>query len=111
MARVDIPVQLITAHNLATITWTAADSTNDHSFKNTGKEILVIKSGATTATLTVVGQTDENRRSQNETLSITANGQFISNTFPPNLFNTGGVTQVNLDASTDIYLACVRVVS
>ena len=48
MPRVDIPVQTIGPYGaeIDSITWTTGDAANDHSFQNTGKELLLMRNRA-----------------------------------------------------------------
>lgn len=106
MARVDIPVQKIKSHEaLINPTETSSDSTNDHSFKNTGQERLHGENtGVGTVVLTIVSVPDNLRRTGDIVISVPAGGKFELETLPVEGFNQSGGIVHAMDTDTDLKL-------
>ena len=113
MGRTNIPVQVLPSNGGAdqNITWTAGDAANDHSFVNSGRELLLMKSDSVGAKhADVMSVADEDGRTGDQTLDpdgdqvIAMAGPF----FPPVWNQTGGVVNVDLALATDVFFAVVQ---
>jgi len=107
MPRTDIPVQKITVPNVLNApTKVNSDSTNNHSFKNTGQEILHYENtGAGAVQITIQSVAGDLQRTGNLVQSVGAgeNGQF--SILPVRGFNqTDSVVHVDVDTDTDLKL-------
>ena len=116
MARVDIPVQVIPANGGIDqeITWTAADQTDKHSFVNTGRELLLMKSATAGAkAATIVSVANKHNRTGDGALAPTGEGVIaIAGPFLPSLWSqSGGVVHVDIADETDVTFAVVRYTS
>lgn len=110
MARAAITVNALGYAGGATVVWTAADKTNDHSFVNDGKTLLLVKNGSGGAmSITVKSVKDEHGRTGDVVLSLADSAEGVFGPFKPSIFNqTGGVVNVDIDADTTSFLAAVK---
>lgn len=116
-ARTEITVQQAPENGLAfsalgQYAFTACDSTNGMKFKNSGKEIVVIRNGnAATRTATFLGVRDENGRTANTVITAQAfstpvDGIAIQALLPEALF--GSTCEIDFDADTNLSIAVIR---
>lgn len=113
MPRTPIPVTDIPYSNGVAVTWTAADSANNHSFPNDGQTLLLVRNtDAATKTVTVVSVPDDGGRLGDITLTAPATaGVCTTNLVPIKGYNqTDGTVNVNVAVATGVTLACVRIV-
>lgn len=112
MARVSLTVQDIPANGgtLDDITFTAADATNDHSFENDGRCLVLVKNDdASSHTVDVISVADEHGRTGDRTITAGAGDICISGPFlPANWNQSGGVVHLDLTDDTSMSLAVVR---
>jgi hypothetical protein len=114
MARTDIPVQILPAGgSIDSITWTAADLANGHSFQNDGHTILLAKcTDASGKTITVRAVADSEGRSVDKAIAILATTGFsVAGPFKPANWNQSaviGTVNVDVSAATGLSLAAVR---
>jgi len=114
MARTAIAVQTIPKNSvLDDITFSAADAVNNHSWINSGKEILLMKStnGALTAVISSV--TDEHGRTGDITLTPGAGDTSAAGPLEPAIWNQRaaadlGKVFMGLSDSTNITFAVVK---
>jgi hypothetical protein len=113
MARTDIPVQQMANHGAGddSITFTAGDAANDHSFTNTGREILLMKcTDGTQKTATVISVADEHGRTGDLTITCPATtglsnkGPFV----PARWSQSTGLVHVDLTDATGVSFAVIR---
>jgi hypothetical protein len=93
------------------VAWTAADATNDHSFVNDGRCLLLVKNTAVgTNTVVVKSVADEHGRVGDVTLVCPANtGISIAGPFNTARFNqVGGVVNVDITVDTTLWFAVER---
>jgi hypothetical protein len=117
MPRIALTPQEVPANGkLNTVVFTAADATEDHSFVNTGRELLLIKSQAAgTKSFTVVSTPDLYGRTGDLTITVPAeatdqDGLSMAGPFLPEIWNqAGGVVHVDTADGTDVQLAVVRI--
>lgn len=112
MARVDIPVQEAGfISEIDQLTFTSADAANDHSFENSGKEVLLVKNDdASSKTVTVVSVADPYGRTEDLSVVVPANSVGFVNLLLPSLFNqSDGTVHLDLTADTSLSFAAVRV--
>lgn len=116
-ARTEITVQQLPENGaafstLGQIAFTAGDSTNGMKFKNSGREMIILRNGnAATRTATVLGVRDENGRTGNVVLTAPAfatpvDGIAYGGPYPEALF--GSDLEFDLDADTNLSIAVVR---
>lgn len=117
MARVDIPIQTIARNKeIDDLVFTAADAANDHSFKNSGNELLLIRNDSSPAgdrTITVVaGVSGGLKRSTDLTIVVTGgsgNNAGLGCSFPPDAWNqSDGTVHIDLADDTGVAFAVVR---
>jgi hypothetical protein len=113
MARTDIPVQQMA--NFAAgdddVAATSGDAANDHSFTNTGRELLIMRcSDASQKTASIISVADEYGRTGDVTITCPAStGLSIKGPFPPSRWNqSGGVVHVDLADATGVTFSVVR---
>ncbi len=112
MARVDIPVTKLPAFGGATTDVkalaTAADATNDHSFRNDGRQSLIVFNdgvGAVAVTVKGVGTPGTFGRTADTTFSVAASEVGVVNFLDPTGFNqAGGLVNVDLDIDLTVKL-------
>ncbi len=110
MARTDITVSTPT-YGLALMTETAADASNEMSFSNDGKTILVVSNehASTACNVTIAVNADEYGRDVTETLSIAAGRVGYSTFLPPQVYNqANNKVHVDFDVDTDVKVAAIR---
>ncbi len=98
------------------LTWTAADATNDHTFVNDGKTFLLYWSeNAATCDIEIVGvassRTANNATTDTITIPIGSVTTQIgmAGPFPKAAFNQStGVVNVNVELTPDVQLAAVK---
>ncbi len=113
MPRTALTVQTIPPHGggIQSITFTAADATNNHEFENDGRTMLLAKcTDASSKTVTVVSVPDLYGRSGNLAMVVPATtGEAIAGPFPPGLWSqSNGRVNVDVSAATGLSLAAVR---
>jgi hypothetical protein len=110
MARTNIALTSLGFAGKSAVAWTAADATNDHSFVNDGKTLLLVKNatGAAAINVDVDSVADENGRLGDVQLAV-ANGEIgVFGPFKPSIFNQSGLVNVNLDVDTTSFVAAVK---
>lgn len=95
------------------ITYTAGDAANDHAFENTGREVLLVKNGATDVQVTVHAVPDEAGREVDIVATVSANTEALFGPFKPAWWNQRsgvdqGKIQVDIDDDTNVELAVFR---
>lgn len=109
MARTDVPVQQSVANSQALISWTAGDSTNDHEFTNDGYTELLVWGNGSGCSVTIKATADELGRAV-DLVQAVSNGD-VRRFGPFRKFGwnqTNGKVNVDLDVSTNIKVAAVR---
>lgn len=113
MPRVDIAITELPRSWSTTakpITWTSANTTENHRFKATGYEILLVRNtNATTARqFTVVSTPDQAGRTGDLVHSVPANGTVVTQVFPLiGWVQSDGYIYVNTQA--DLQFAVLRI--
>ncbi len=108
MPRTEIVAQSQLTHSLSEITFVAGDSANGMSFKNSGFQKIIIKTGASSAgTTTVVSVTDSNRRTGDVVLNNGVSKIYESSFFEIMLFNSGGNVDIDISDDTDYEIAVI----
>ena len=99
----------------AEVTLVAANATNGHKFANDGQTRLFVKTGSTTATLTVEqGRLVNGKTVASVTLALAANKEYLIGPFPKQDFDRdpslsdAGYVYFGFSADTNIYWALVR---
>jgi hypothetical protein len=104
MARVQItstPAPKEYSHTGAILAMTAGDSTNNHYFKVTGADILIVKNpSGSPATFTVIAVADLYGRANNlSAVSVAAGATAAFLIYPQGWMQPDGTVQVNVSAS------------
>ncbi len=116
MARTDIPITKapLFGGSVADVKAlaTAGDATNDHSFKNNGKQSLVVfNDGAGVVTVTVVSVANRStfNRTGDQVMAVAASEVGIFNFTDPVGFNQAdGTVSIDLDIDLSVKLLCVE---
>ncbi len=111
MARVNLVVQRISPTGTS-VTYTAGDATNGHSFRNDGSVVLHVKNGGTAA-VTVTIPTPAKVAGMDvadASFSVAAGGDVFAGPFSPSVFNQAdGTVWVDLSAASGVTLAAIGV--
>jgi hypothetical protein len=113
MARTSIPITNLAFQSGASITYTAADATNDMMYKNDGDTVLVIKNGGgSSVSVTVKSVADEAGRLGDINLSVAAGSEAVVSMLRPSWWNQKtdlGNVYVDFDVDTDVSVAAVKI--
>jgi len=112
MPRVELSVQPL-GRNGINPSFGAAE-TDGNSWRNTGREFLHVKNGATAVVVTVVTpRTVDGQAVTSRTVTVPASAERMIGPFPPSIFNQGGsagdVVHVNYDDVTNVTVGVFRV--
>ena len=115
MARTQIPVQTIAGNGGSDVdvAFTAGDDANEMYFLNTGRELLLIRTGTGAVGITTIDSVeDENGRTGDKAITVAASKIAAAGPFPPKLFNQRasadfGRVFVDIDDDTDLEYAVV----
>lgn len=113
MGRTSIAVQTVPFQRGATVTFTAADATNQMVVVNDGQTILLVKNGsASSINVTITAVADEAGRSTNLVQAVAAGAEAILGPFRPAWWNQRstdlGKIYVDFSAGTSVTVAALK---